>query len=184
MRALARVGTRTIAVEVARRGGSVSVTLDGRTVLVEARRRGASLLLTPVALRPAPGGRSTVTAARTAMTIDAIVVRVAGGPRTYSVLLRGRSYTVILDDPLRQAALAGGGPSMPGRAEIRSVMPGKIRAILVKPGDEVKAGQGLVVIEAMKMENEIPSPKDGRVVAIGVKAGDAVEAGALLGTVE
>jgi biotin carboxyl carrier protein len=56
--------------------------------------------------------------------------------------------------------------------------------VLVKPGDEVKARQGLVVVEAMKMENELRSPKDGRVADVLVAEGASVEAGRLLVVVE
>jgi biotin carboxyl carrier protein len=63
-------------------------------------------------------------------------------------------------------------------------MPGKVVKLLVKPGDEVKARQGLVVVEAMKMENELRSPKDGRVAEVLVAEGASVEAGRLLVVVE
>ena len=63
-------------------------------------------------------------------------------------------------------------------------MPGKIVKILVGEGDEVEQGQGLVVVEAMKMENEIKSPKAGVVKKVGVEEGETVESGALLVVVE
>ena len=56
-------------------------------------------------------------------------------------------------------------------------MPGKILRVLVSEGQQVKTGQGLVVLEAMKMENEIPAPKDGVVKKIYVKEGDTVNTG-------
>ena len=61
-------------------------------------------------------------------------------------------------------------------------MPGKVVKVLVAVGDEVKSGQGVVVVEAMKMENELKSPKDGKVKAVAVKEGQAVEAGQSLVT--
>ena len=63
-------------------------------------------------------------------------------------------------------------------------MPGKVVKVLVSPGDEVKARQGLVVVEAMKMENELRSPKDGRVREVAVTEGMSVVAGRLLVVVE
>jgi biotin carboxyl carrier protein len=63
-------------------------------------------------------------------------------------------------------------------------MPGKVVKVLVAVGDEVKAGQGVVVVEAMKMENELKSPKDGKVKAVAAKEGQAVEAGQNLITLE
>jgi biotin carboxyl carrier protein len=63
-------------------------------------------------------------------------------------------------------------------------MPGKIIAILVAEGDAVEKGQGLVIVEAMKMENEVHSPITGAVKEIKVKPGDTVEGGAVLLIVE
>ncbi|HYS77784.1 MAG TPA: acetyl-CoA carboxylase biotin carboxyl carrier protein subunit, partial [Candidatus Dormibacteraeota bacterium] len=59
-----------------------------------------------------------------------------------------------------------------------------IVALLAREGQEVTAGQGVVVVEAMKMENELPAPKGGRVTRIRVRPGDTVEAGAGLFTVD
>jgi biotin carboxyl carrier protein len=63
-------------------------------------------------------------------------------------------------------------------------MPGKIVAVLVSDGDKVEKGQGLVIVEAMKMENEVRCPINGEVREVRVKTGDAVEAGAVLAVVE
>lgn len=60
---------------------------------------------------------------------------------------------------------------------LRAAMPGKVVKVLVQPGDTVKAGQGLLVIEAMKMENELRAPAGGKIAAISVREGQAVEAG-------
>jgi pyruvate carboxylase subunit B len=68
-------------------------------------------------------------------------------------------------------------PVPAGENVVTAPMPGKVLRILVREGDEVKAGQGLLVLEAMKMENEIPSPKDGVVKKILVKEGDTVDTG-------
>ncbi len=86
------------------------------------------------------------------------------------------------------ASRAGRGGSGPARAEgvqqVLAPMPGKVVKVLVSAGDEVKARQGLVVVEAMKMENELRSPKDGRVREVTVSEGMSVEAGRLLVVVE
>ncbi len=76
----------------------------------------------------------------------------------------------------------GAGPSGPVR--VTAPMPGKITRVLVASGDEVRARQGLVVVEAMKMENELRSPKDGRVKEVRAAEGTTVEAGAVLVVVE
>ena len=71
-------------------------------------------------------------------------------------------------------------PAPAGEGVVTAPMPGKILRILVKEGEEVKTGQGLLILEAMKMENEIPSPKDGVVKKILVKEGDTVDTGQAL----
>ena len=63
-------------------------------------------------------------------------------------------------------------------------MPGKVIAVLISEGDKVEKGQGLVIVEAMKMENEVHSPVAGEVKEIKVKPGDTVEGGAVLVVVE
>jgi biotin carboxyl carrier protein len=81
----------------------------------------------------------------------------------------------------------GGAPAPPraaaGPARLAAPMPGKIVRLLAEVGQQVVAGQGLVVMEAMKMENELASPRDGRVHELAVREGQAVEAGALLAVV-
>jgi len=80
----------------------------------------------------------------------------------------------------------GGAPGAQaaGAQQVVAPMPGKVVKVLVKAGDEVKARQGLVVVEAMKMENELKSPKDGRVVEVLATEGVSVEAGRPLVVVE
>lgn len=90
----------------------------------------------------------------------------------------------ILDEKKLRLRRAAGKFSVEGRQIVASPMPGRIVKVLVKMGDEVKQGQGLVVVEAMKMENEMKSPKDGRVVELLVAEGQAVEGNARLCAVE
>ncbi|NJF26152.1 pyruvate/oxaloacetate carboxyltransferase [Thermococcus sp. Bubb.Bath] len=75
------------------------------------------------------------------------------------------------------AASATPSPAPAGEGVVTAPMPGKILRILVKEGEQVKTGQGLLILEAMKMENEIPAPKDGVVKKILVKEGDTVNTG-------
>ena len=79
---------------------------------------------------------------------------------------------------------AAGKSAAGGPARIAAPMPGKLIRILVDEGAEVAAGDGLVVIEAMKMENELRAPRGGKVKQVAVQEGQAVEAGALLVVVE
>ncbi len=90
----------------------------------------------------------------------------------------------ILDEKKLRMRRAAGQFTVEGRQAVSSPMPGKVAKVLVKVGDEVRAGQGLVVVEAMKMENELKSPKDGTVVELHAKEGQAVEANAKLCAVE
>ena len=120
-------------------------------------------------------------------------------PGSYSVLIGGRSYSVIsvegsirvngrpfaveIFDPRERRAGRGGGIGE-GRQDIASPMPGKVVRVLVSAGDAVEAGQGLVVVEAMKMQNEMKSPKAGRVAEVRARTGAAVTAGEVLVVIE
>ncbi len=90
----------------------------------------------------------------------------------------------ILDEKKLRMRRAAGKFTVEGKQTLTAPMPGKIVRVLVKLGDEVKEGQGLVVVEAMKMENELRSPKDGKLVELHVKEGQAVEGNAKLCAVE
>jgi biotin carboxyl carrier protein len=122
------------------------------------------------------------------------------GPGTYWVRLGPRSYRVMMGpsgqisvngcmmhvevfDP-RNLRAAGRGSSRDGRQEIVSPMPGKVVRILAKVGDTVEEGQGLVVVEAMKMQNEMKSPKAGAVKEVRTRADATVGAGEVLLVIE
>jgi biotin carboxyl carrier protein len=93
-----------------------------------------------------------------------------------------REVTVEIPDPLR--SLPADRLRGDGREDLRAAMPGRVTRVKVAVGDAVVKGQGLLVVEAMKMENEVRAPREGRVVAVGVIPGQAVETGALLVSVE
>jgi len=90
----------------------------------------------------------------------------------------------ILDEKRLRMRRAAGKFTVEGRQVLATPMPGKVVKVLRKVGDEVKEGEGVVVVEAMKMENDIKSPKDGKVVEILVQEGQAIEGGARLAVVE
>ena len=99
------------------------------------------------------------------------------------VATRGTATRVTLQDAarrVRHAARAHAG----GKAELKAMMPGRVVNVLVNVGDKVVAHQGVVVVEAMKMENELKSPKEGTVTTIKVKSGQTVEKGELLIVIE
>jgi biotin carboxyl carrier protein len=103
----------------------------------------------------------------------------------YRVLVDGRSYHIDLVDE-RRMRLGGSqsGIQLQGRQNVAVPMAGKVIAVLVNEGDRIEKGQGLVIVEAMKMENEVRSPLQAEVKEIRVEAGQAVAAGETLVVVE
>ncbi len=106
----------------------------------------------------------------------------AGG--SFAVVLRGKTYDVTVIDPKRLRSGQSAGAHHTGAAEIVSPMPGKIVRILVLPGTHVEAGAGVVIVEAMKMQNEMKAPKAGVVVSINTEEGATVSAGDVLAVIE
>jgi biotin carboxyl carrier protein len=106
------------------------------------------------------------------------------GEQSFEVALRGRTYEVALIDSKRLRSAQAHGGHHTGAAQIVSPMPGKIVRVLVKPGDTVAAGAGVIVVEAMKMQNEMKAPKAGTVVSIDAAAGETVNAGDVLAVIE
>ena len=108
-------------------------------------------------------------------------VDVAEKDDEYTVAYEGKSFQVgVLDE--RKARRGGAGASLggAGEKEVCSMMPGKVVELLVQTGDAVEKDQGVIIIEAMKMENEIRAPVAGTVKAVHVEVGQAVESGELL----
>jgi biotin carboxyl carrier protein len=104
-----------------------------------------------------------------------------GAPPELGVIASGhRSYVRVESERQRAAAAATSGASGSGEDLVRSPMPGRVVRVLVALGDEVESGQPLVVIEAMKMENELRSKRAGKIVEVHVQAGATVEGGAKL----
>ena len=112
--------------------------------------------------------------------------------KKYRVNVNGTAYEVEIEEmagaPVAApvaAPAAAPAPSASGAGEsINAPMPGNILSVNVAAGDTVKKGQVLMVLEAMKMENEIMAPRDGKVTAVAVAKGAAVESGALLCTIQ
>ena len=103
-------------------------------------------------------------------------------PDLFVVRHGGYRRAVKVVDPI--AAAAGMALADGGRALVEAVMPGKVVKVLAAAGDEVRAGQGLVVLEAMKMENEVPAPRAGKVLSVDVVPGQTVESGSVLVVIE
>jgi len=100
------------------------------------------------------------------------------------VSIRGRSYAVTIVDPKRLRSGQISDRHQQGVAQILAPMPGKVVKVQIEAGTTVEKGTGVVVVEAMKMQNEMKSPRAGVVVSINVKPGDTVNAGDVLAVVE
>ena len=154
-------------------GEEHEVTLDGATARVggaELEARAADLEGTPVTLVTI-GGR-----------VYSVLARRGPGPGQYTVQLGGHRFDVeALDERTRAIRkLSGAAARAAGPASLVAPMPGLVVRVLVQPGDRVQSGQGVVVIEAMKMENELRASTAGRVRSVAAVPGTAVEKGALL----
>jgi acetyl/propionyl-CoA carboxylase alpha subunit len=101
-----------------------------------------------------------------------------------AVVLGGRRFEFVVDDPRSLQGRRGAGAGSDGPRPVKAPMPGRVVRVLVVVGDEVAAGQSVVVIEAMKMQNELRSPKAGRVVRMTAAVGDAVGMGDTLAVIE
>ncbi len=104
------------------------------------------------------------------------------GEENWEVLLRGRLYPAQVEDERekRLKTAAGGGVAESGEFHLRAPMPGLVVAVPVKEGQPIKKGDVLLILESMKMQNELKSPKDGTVQRIRVKPGETVEQKATL----
>jgi biotin carboxyl carrier protein len=98
--------------------------------------------------------------------------------------LRGRTAAVVVNGRRTGRGAAETGTGAHGEQKVVAPMPGRVVRVLVAAGDEVEARQPVVVVEAMKMENELRSPKTGRVKDVPVAAGASVEAGRVLMVIE
>jgi acetyl/propionyl-CoA carboxylase alpha subunit len=165
------VNGRTRAIAVERVGGTASryrVSYDGRTVMVDAVRVEADTLSL---IFPEDGHASHE-------------IGFAAGllPGELSVYLHAGTVTATVNG--RRSRRAATVARATGAQRIVAPMPGKVLRVLVAAGEEVAARQPLVVVEAMKMENELSCPRPGRVREVAVTVGQSVEAGRLLVVVE
>lgn len=103
---------------------------------------------------------------------------------TFDVTLHGRHHAVTIVDPKRLRSGQNSDRHHHGAAEIRAPMPGKVVRVQTETGETIEKGAGVIVVEAMKMQNEMKSPRAGVVVSLNVKAGDTVNAGDVLAVIE
>ena len=159
--------TRTVTVERAS-AGHFRVLLDGEPRDVDAVRSGVH-------------GLSIV-------LVDGVSRELQVTPSTASgevlVTMDGRVLAAAVNARQTGRRRGDGGDAAAGEQSITAPMPGRVVRVLVQPGDEVTARQGVIVVEAMKMENELRSSKAGRVREVNVEAGTSVEAGRVLLVIE
>ena len=170
MKLTAEVEGQSYALELRRREGArVEATIDGRRYELEAHETeaGAFLLLAD--------GRVYECRAKRAG---------AEASGTCEVQIGDEIFRVSLFDPKRLRGARGAGAEASGRAQVTASMPGKVVRVLVAVGATVEAGEGLVVVEAMKMQNELKSPKSGTVVEVRADPGATFNAGDVLVVVE
>ena len=104
--------------------------------------------------------------------------------KTAEVVVGTKSFPVTLNDPKRLRGSSNTGAHADAVVRIAAPMPGKVVRVLVEAGQQIEAGAGVVVVEAMKMQNELKSPKAGSVVSLNVKTGETVNAGDVLAVIE
>ena len=165
MKFIARYEEEEMTVEVERRGSGYQVSIGERTMNVDMVDAGRFLH----SLRFEDGRQFDL-------------VHQSEGER-HQVTLAGRTLHVELFNPL--ALKRTGVDDAAGQGgTIRALMPGRVVRLLVAPGERVRRGAGILILEAMKMENEIVAPADGVVSELFVSAGDTVEVGADLAHIE
>ncbi|HEX8472780.1 MAG TPA: biotin/lipoyl-containing protein [Pyrinomonadaceae bacterium] len=169
MKLTAEVDGQSYALDLERREGArVEATVEGRRYELEARETEAGAFLLFV------DGR----------VYECRATRASAAGGASEVQIGDEVFRVALFDPKRLRGARGAGAEASGRAQVAASMPGKVVRVLVAEGALVEAGDGLVVVEAMKMQNELKSPKSGTVVEVRAEAGATVNAGDVLIVVE
>jgi biotin carboxyl carrier protein len=168
MKLAIELGGKTRAIEIGadrtRTDGRVLCTVDGRAVEADA-------------IEVAPGIYSIL------IEGAAFEARVEPDAASLRITIAGRQYAAQVRDPRQWRRNRGAAIEAEGRQSVIAPMPGKVVRVLVKTGQEVEAGKGILVVEAMKMQNEVRSPKSGKVERILVSEGQTVGAGEVLAMV-
>lgn len=174
------VNGRLRRVELKREGTGYRVAVDGRTQHVDARQQGGIWSLLVSDADEAVAGTS-----RTQHSYEiAIAEEPSGG---LAVQINGRVVRASVSSARGSWARRSGHDTAAGGSgpyRILAPMPGKVVKLLVAPGDRVDAGHGVIVVEAMKMENELRTVRAGTVQEVRVTQGSSVEAGAVLVIIE
>jgi biotin carboxyl carrier protein len=146
--------------------GTYEITLDGETVQVDAVQ----------------SGRTIYSVIEDGQQFEAMLDET--GPHAFDVLVAGRLFHLEAFDERTKLLTSTAHAAASGPQAVEAEMPGKVVKLNLTAGAAVREGQGVVIVEAMKMENEIVSPIDGVLKEVAVSEGQTVEAGALLFVVE
>ncbi len=161
MRFSAFISGKEHQLEIIRRAGGYECRIDGKSVEIDVTRVSSDIL---------------------SILYEGKSYEVRRGVKD-AVMIGDNSYQVQLTDPRswrsRHRAAGGSGPQ-----KLTATMPGKVVRVLASPGANVQAGQGVLVIEAMKMQNEVRAPREGTIASIQVKEGQAVNAGEVVAIID
>lgn len=150
------LGDQEVPIQVAEKGGRLEFYWDGARM--------------PVDIEPGQSGMFLVLYDGHPLEAQ---VRILDGQ--IEVVLAGKRYLLGFQDHPHSAGSRGRREASAGVAEVRAPMPGKVVKLLLAPGEPVEAGQGVLLFEAMKMQNEIRSPVSGELTALAVAEGQAVD---------
>jgi biotin carboxyl carrier protein len=169
MKLIAEVAGEKYQLSMEQADASVVADIEGRRYEARVRETG-------------PGTYLLITDGR---VYECRVNRGRGKREAFEVGIGSHAYAVTLADPKRlRSAQMSGAHDADASVQIVAPMPGKVVRVLVETGAQVEAGDGLVIVEAMKMQNEMKSPRAGTVTALHAEAGATVNAGDLLVVVE
>ena len=168
MKLTAETENSSLPIEFRRQDGRVSAVINGREYDLEVSE-------------PEPG---VFLFKHEGRIFEASATRDPAIRSAFTVSLQGREHSVTIVDPKRLRGSGSGDSQADGFAEIKTAMPGKVVRVLAAEGDAVEKGDGIVVVEAMKMQNELKSPITGTVKTVTAIEGATVSAGQVLATIE
>lgn len=168
MKLLADIEGEKHEIRIRREAERVLAEIDGRTIEMDVREA-------------EDGGYLLIIDGR---VYDCRVGHVGAQDEKAEVRVASRHYIITLADPKRLRAAGGLAAHDDGSAQIVAQMPGKIVRVQVEAGAQVEAGDAILTIEAMKMQNEMKAPKAGTVTVLNARAGATVNAGEVLAVIE
>ena len=168
MKYQAEIGNKKHEIEIHRDGDQVHAQIDGEQFDVEVSEPEPNVFLIK----------------RDGKIFETFVVPSDRPDQQKTVSVNGQDVAVRLIDPKRLRGSRSESDHGDGLAEIRTAMPGKVVRVLLETGSEVEKGDGILIVEAMKMQNELKAPKAGVVKEIRFSEGDTVSAGDILAIIE